>query len=258
MRTLLLTALILAAPKPTKDDAKRFVDGVNVDLKEQTVRMNTAGWVHSTFITDDTERMDAFANDDYLAYVGKATHESDRFRSLKLDPTTARMLYLLRMTPQLPAPKDAAQRKELSELSSKLSSLYGTGKWCGKDGKGPCKDLLALEDVINHSRDYQALVDAWAGWHSVGRPMRPLYQRLMELSNQGAKDIGYKDLGEFWRGGYDMTPAAFAKETDRLWEQVRPFYEQLHCYVRSKLSGYYGKDRVHSAIHLFPERVGQK
>ena len=28
------------------------------------------------------------------------------------------------------------------------------------------------------------------------------------------------------------SPDAFAAETDRLWAQVQPFYENLHCYVR--------------------------
>jgi peptidyl-dipeptidase A len=44
--------------------------------------------------------------------------------------------------------------------------------------------------------------------------------------------------------GYDMSAADFEKESDRLWQQVRPLYEQLHCYVRGRLQAAYGKDRV--------------
>ncbi len=43
-----------------------------------------------------------------------------------------------------------------------------------------------------------------------------------------------------WRSKYDMEPDAFAKELDRLWEQVRPLYVSLHAYVRSKLRAKYG------------------
>jgi peptidyl-dipeptidase A len=37
-----------------------------------------------------------------------------------------------------------------------------------------------------------------------------------------------------------MPPDAFAKELDRLWEQVKPLYVSLHAYVRSKLRDKYG------------------
>src|SRR5690606_4233173 len=51
-------------------------------------------------------------------------------------------------------------------------------------------------------------------------------------------------LGQLWRSGYDMTPEAFEKETDRLWNQVKPLYDDLHCYVRAQLSKKYGADKV--------------
>ena len=85
------------------------------------------------------------------------------------------------------------------------------------------------------SRDYQAQLDAWNGWHTIARPMRKDYVRFAALVNEGAKDMGFADAGELWRSGYDMPPAQIAAETDRLWGQVKPLYEQLHCYARTKL-----------------------
>src|SRR3546814_18482282 len=46
-----------------------------------------------------------------------------------------------------------------------------------------------------------------------------------------------------WRAGYDMSPADFQAETDRLWGQVEPLYKQLHCYVRSELVQKYGPEK---------------
>jgi peptidyl-dipeptidase A len=43
-----------------------------------------------------------------------------------------------------------------------------------------------------------------------------------------------------WRSNYDMTPAEFAAELERLWEQVRPLYLALHAYTRKRLSEHYG------------------
>jgi peptidyl-dipeptidase A len=70
--------------------------------------------------------------------------------------------------------------------------------------------------------------------------MRPDYIRLTEIANQGAKELGYPDTGAMWRSRYDMSPDEFAAMTDRLWNEVRPLYEQLHCYTRTKLNEKYG------------------
>ena len=43
-----------------------------------------------------------------------------------------------------------------------------------------------------------------------------------------------------WRSKYDMPPDDFAKELDRLWEQVKPLYLSLHAYVRNRLREKYG------------------
>jgi peptidyl-dipeptidase A len=74
--------------------------------------------------------------------------------------------------------------------------------------------------------------------------MRPRYQRFAELANQGARELGFADLGALWRSGYDMPPDAFAAEVERLWQQVRPLYESLHAHVRARLAEHYGAKLV--------------
>ena len=74
--------------------------------------------------------------------------------------------------------------------------------------------------------------------------MRKDFARYVELANKGARELGFKDLGALWRSKYDMPPDEFAKEVDRLWEQVKPLYVSLHAYVRRKLRETYGEDVV--------------
>jgi peptidyl-dipeptidase A len=88
------------------------------------------------------------------------------------------------------------------------------------------------------------LLDAWRGWHTISPPMRKDFQRFVELSNKGARELGFKDTGAMWRSKYDMPADDFSKELDRLWEQVRPLYLSLHAYVRNKLREKYGPDAV--------------
>ena len=247
----------VAAKPATAEEAKAFVKKVDADLKKLWVRQSTAEWIKSTYITDDTERNAAAMNEDVMAYVTQATKDAQRFKGLKLDPDTERMLYLLRMSTPLPAPSNPEKRTELATTAAKLEGLYGKGKSCkpgkpGKDGKATeeCRDLQQLSEVMSRVGDkkkpasYDELLDAWSSWHATSKEMRPLYERLVTLSNEGAKEFGAPDLGDLWRSAYDMPPAEFEKETDRLWNQVKPLYDDLHCYVRNRLAKKYGAEKV--------------
>jgi peptidyl-dipeptidase A len=234
-----------AAKAPTAAEARAFVERVDAEYRRLALRQSTADWVAATYITLDTERLSAWANADLMAFLSGAIRESLRFRGVAADPSTARQLEKLRLvTEPPPAPSDPARRAALAEVATRLPALYGAGKWCGKDGKGPCLDLGQLEERMARSRSWDELLDAWVGWRTVSPPMRPLYERLVALSNEGAREIGFADVGEQWRAAFDMPPDAFAAETERLWTQLRPLYEALHCYVRGRLQEAYGNDRV--------------
>jgi len=248
LRPLLLVLVpmtALSAPSgATPQDARAFVKKVNEELKTLAVKDSTAGWIRDTFITEDTERASAWASDNTLAYKGQAIRDSKRFDGLPLDPETARMIHLLRVSNYVLAPADPAHRTELSQILSRMGSIYGAGKDCGPDGKGPCRDILQLEEVLAKSRDPKALLSAWTGWHQVGRQIRPLYERFVVLANEGARDNGFGDVGVLWRSFYDMPPEEFEKDVERLWTQVKPLYDDLHCYVRARLQKTYGKALV--------------
>src|SRR4029079_11273632 len=51
-----------------------------------------------------------------------------------------------------------------------------------------CKDLDALSKVLQKSRKPAELLAAWQGWHdNVGKQIRPLFTRYVELANAGAR-----------------------------------------------------------------------
>ena len=231
--------------QPSAEEARKFVEGANETLRRLTVKSSTAEWVKNTYITDDTERLAAGANDELLGYMNQAVKGAARFNAVAADTETRRMLHLLRVSSPLAAPSDGKARLELTTLAAKMEGQYGKAKSCGADGAAKqCQDIEALNVLFRKSRDEAALRDAWLGWHRAARDMRPLYSRFVELANQGAREIGFPDTGHMWRSAYDMTPAEFEKDTERLWQQVKPLYEQLHCYVRAQLGKTYGKDKV--------------
>jgi peptidyl-dipeptidase A len=244
-------------PSPTAAGAQAFLARLDPDLRRLSLRATTADWVSKTYITFDTQRLAAWANEELMEFLSGATREAMSFRDVKLAPLERRQLEMLRLvTEPPPAPADPARRAELAELAARLSAMYGEGKWCGKDGKGPCRDLGELEEVMAESRDWDALLDAWTGWRSIAPPMRPLFERMVALSNEGAREIGFPDVGAQWRSGYDMPPEAFAAEVDRLWKELEPLYSELHCYVRARLQERYGKDRVRDGAPIPAHLLG--
>lgn len=239
--------------KATASDADKFVAGLNEDLRRMTPYQQSAAWLQATYITDDSQMIASKANEEFLGWQSKKLEESKRFNTTKgMKPDTARAIMLLKNV-SAPAPSNPALQGELAKIMSKMEANYGSGKWCKTPNE--CLNLSDIEKIINDpAQSPEARAAAWKGWHETARPIRKDYQRFVELVNTGAKEMGFADTGEVWRGGYDMAPAAFAQETERLWGQVKPLYEQLHCFVRAKLNTKYG-DAVVSKSGAIPAHL---
>lgn len=232
-----------AKPAATAADAQRFVETMNTDYKARYVEPNAAEWIAETYITDDTQMLTARANERWLQWLSQEIEQSRAYEhTAGVDAKDRRALDLLKLQTAMPAPKNPAHLTELTALASKLTAAYGAGKYC-KDAADPktCRNLDQLSETLANDRDWDRALDAWAGWHHVGRGMLKDYRRFAELLNEGAHDLGYDNAGTMWRAGYDMSPAEFAKETDRLWNQVQPLYRDLQCYARGRLEQKYGE-----------------
>jgi len=238
-------ALATAPPKkPTVNEAQVFVNDAEKDLFDLELKAQRAAWVEENFITVDTEQMAADANQEVTAKGVVLSRGAHRFESISLPPELARKILLLKISTLLPSPADPALQKELATIETSLEGDYGKGTWCPDGPQGKCLDVTALGQLMATSRDSEELKKAWAGWQAVGAPMRDRYARMVELTNQGARELGFKDAGQIWKLQYDMSADEFETEVDRLWQQLQPFYTSLHAYVRAQLVKKYGKDVV--------------
>jgi len=247
MKRLLLVAASAAAivlagaadkpAAPTPAEAKAFVARVETDLSKRAEYAARAAWVRATYITQDTQWLEAKAGAE-IAEAGTAyAREASRFDGLKLDGDTRRKVDLIKRGITFPTPARPGAADEMATIGSRLDSTYSTGKF---SYKGKVLTLGDAEDILATSRDPAETKAIYEGWRTVSPPMRADYVRLVDLANTGAAELGYKDVGAIWRSWYDMPPDDFAKETDRLWSQVQPFYKNLHCYVRARLNEKYG------------------
>ncbi len=235
-----LSAQTAAKKPPTVAEAKRFIDSANDRLLELILDFSLADWSRATNITDDTERMAAKANDRLMSANAQMAKEAARFDTLKLPPDLARQLRVLKLSLVVAPPGNKAESSELARILAEMEGIYGKGKYCPNENKDNCKDLGDLSRIVARGDNPKEIEEAWRGWHEISKPIKPLFARYVQLSNKGARELGFKDTGAMWRSKYDMSPDAYAKEVDRLWEQVKPLYMSLHAYVRNKLRGKYG------------------
>ncbi len=224
------------------ETAEEFVARVNEEFRELRRELGAAGWVRATYITEDTAILSSLARERYAEWHSNTVHAALQYDDQELSPETRRAIDLLKLGTSLPAPKDAAKRRELTQIATELTGMYGEGKYCRSGGE--CISGTELENLMRELRDYDELLELWQGWRTVSPPMRDMYERYVELANEGANELGYSDLGDMWRAGFDMSPVEFQAETNRLWEQVKPLYDELHCHVRAQLGEVYGADRV--------------
>ena len=227
------------ATAPTAAEADAFVAQGEREYKELGPFAAQASWINATYITEDSDAVAARVGTQMTEFGVRYAKDAARFTGVPgLSAETRRKLDIVRNGLTLPAPSTPGAAAELNALATSLQSKYGKGKGTLK---GVAINGSDIEAAMGTNRNPAELQEMWTSWHSqVGGPMRPEYSRLVEIANQGARELGYADTGAMWRSGYDMTPDQFAALTDKLWGEVKPLYDQLHCYTRAKLSEKYG------------------
>ena len=192
--------------KPTPAEAKAFVDKAEAELAAFNQYVAKSAWVRATYITEDTQWLEAKATAEQNELTARYAREAAKFDGVAVDPVTARKLKLLKLFLVSPAPNRPGAAGELATIATRLDSTYSAGKF---QHGGKTLTLNDAEDVLARSRDPAELKAVWEGWHSVAPQMRSDYAKLAELSNEGARGLGFKDTGALWRSNYDMDPDAY-------------------------------------------------
>ena len=226
---------------PTAADATAFLDNANQTLLKFGILGNRGGWVAQNFITEDTEALNARISQETIEATVKLAKEATRYDALTLPALERRQMNVLKTSLVMVTPAEQKEAEELTTIMARLEAAYGKGKWCSDAAKpDACLNIDEITRIMASSRDEKRLREVWEGWHTISPPMKKDYTRFVELSNKGAKELGFADTGAMWRMKYDMPPEQFSKELDRLWTQVQPLYLKLHAYVRMKLREKYG------------------
>jgi len=232
-----LAALAACSPRVTVEDARTFMADAEAEIDQQWEYSSRVFWVRANFINDDTDWLATRVGAEETTRAVRLANQTKRFDALDLPEDLARKMNMLRTGITLPAPSREGAAEELAEIATWLESTYARGTFT-LDGE--TLDLQAAEEIIDNSRDPERLAAAWEGWRTISPVMRDRYARMVEIANEGARELGFTDLAEMWLSGYGMSPVAVEAEVDRLWGQVKPLYDALHCHVRAKLNEKYG------------------
>src|SRR5437763_2153020 len=134
------------------NEAEKFLNQAEKRLLDLNIKTARADWVRSTFITDDTEVLSAEANENLIAATTELAEQARRYENLDLSPEAKRKLKLLKLSLTLPAPKDPAERAELTKIAAAMEGDYGKGKYCPEGAKGQCVSLAEPAEIMRQSR----------------------------------------------------------------------------------------------------------
>lgn len=235
-----------AAAQSQAEKTVAFIKDAQSRMEKAYEYANRTRWVQQTYITEDTEFLATEGKKRVAQVLLEVAEEARGYSTEGLMPDQKRQLEFIQKARflsegfGLPSPVDPDEAAELSQLSSELDTMYGTGKYCKESGE--CLSDYDIAAIMGSSRDPDELLEAWTGWRKVAIPMRDKYARLVTLANKGARNLGFDDLGVMWRSTYDMPEDEFPAFVDGLWEDVAPLYKSLQCHVRAKLEDHYGAD----------------
>jgi peptidyl-dipeptidase A len=226
-----------------KPDAATFLANAEKELSDYSDYAARVAWVNANFITDDTDWLNARAGSEGTLLQVRLANATKDYADAKLTPDQQRKMTILRAGIVMPSPSSGTPEEqkavadELAKITTDLQSTYGKGKFT-IDGKE--LNLEELSEIIAKSRDPKKLQQAWEGWHTISPPMKAEYARMVEIGNKGAKELGFSDIADMWLANYDMPSKDMEATVEKLWGQVKPLYDDLHCYTRAKLNAKYG------------------
>lgn len=222
---------------PPASSLAPFLIKAESDLDAASQESNRADWVHATNITPDTAWLSSLARERLATLSLRLARQAANFDRASASPVERRKIDLLRRLTSVPPPADADAATRLAGLQTSLSGQYATGSFLYK---GRPTSLGEAEVLLAKTRNPEEARLLWEGWRDSAKALKPDYIAMAALANQGARELGYADMGELWRSGYDRSPAEVETEIDAEWNQLKPIYTALHCFMRKKLSERYG------------------
>lgn len=220
-----------------ENKAVAFLTEFNKVTPMEDYKSTVASWNYATNLTSRNKELKTKASLVVSAFYKQMRLNASTFDVEKLKPDTKRQIVFITSSA---TPKNEDVLRNVTELEASMEGIYSTGKVEDK-ASGKMLELDPdLYDILANSRDYDRLLFAWGGWRdAVGPKIRGLYKKFVELKNKGAEENGWEDIGAYWRSWYEVDD--LESMVEGFWTELKPLYQELHAYVRYKLSQNYAQ-----------------
>lgn len=268
-----LTALLFVAPlaipcaalADTRSDARQFLEMYNRAYQQLWNVAEGANWLSSTDVSDEHTGQRIGAQQAKAAFTGN-TYVIEKARALlqqrsKLDALTVRQLekILLAAAENPGTIPDVVAARVAAE--ARLAAIQDgfTFKLPQPDGSTKIVTPNQIQEILMNSTNVEERLRAWETSKQAGPALKAGLLELRDLRNRVAREMGHSSFFGLQVADYGMSVAEMRTMTDRLVAELRPLYEQLHCWTRHKLAARYGQP-VPKLIpaHWLPNRWGQE
>jgi peptidyl-dipeptidase A len=254
-RSTLVLALVLAgcaAPKPAapdpKPEAKAFLDLYSSLYAGAYTVASEAQWKAVTDVTPEHDGARIAAGKALAAIQGDRAAIERAQALLKsreaLEPLQARQLdrVLLNAAESPGTVPEVVGRRV--EAEGRQSSALDGFHFCLERRDGRCvKPVSAndIDDILDRSRKLPERLSVWNASKETGPVLKPGLVELQKLRNEVARAMGYPSYFDLQVADYGMTADEMTAMLQGFVDDVRPLYEQLHCYAKHELAARYGQ-----------------
>ena len=249
MLKLCVVLIFLQFAYAQKQAAIDFLKFYNTEIGELGYPASDAAFRKATNITDVNSKIAEEESIKFSKLYKEIRKNASRIYLNESDDDTKRQFHLLLMTMTSDNPNVV---KNATTVATSMENIYSTGRvpYDPKIVKSIKVDAgttsLSLDkhlvEIMKSSTNPTELLYAWRGWRdAVGPKLKNLYTDYVRLNNIGARENKYKDAGDYKRKIYEVNDLQSVAE--EFWNELKPFYEELHAYVRHRLSHKY-KDLV--------------
>jgi len=230
------------------EEARQFAQAYNALAQPIFAAANEADWKASTDVTDENTGRRIGANEVRAKFLGSpyviAQAKGFLAKKAELDDLTVRQLEAILLAaagypgtrPELVSARVTAEARQ--------SALLDGFKFEYTDPATKAARAITpnqIGEILDNSTNLAERLAAWECSKAIGIPLRRGLAELQKLRNEASREMGFSSFFHLQVADYGMTVAEMTALTDRLNAELRPLYEQLHCWTRHKLAARYNQ-----------------
>lgn len=267
----LLTAVMLSAvlltscndEQAVQKEAQQFIDSYTEEFVQLYADASEAAWKLNIEIIpgDETNKLAAQEADEAMAaFTGskeniekaqKYLDQKDQLTDLQVKQLEA----VLYAAANNPATVEATVKERIEAENAQTEKLYGF-QYMLNGKKVSTNDL---DEVLKEENDLGKRLSAWEASKEVGPTLKDGLVNLRNLRNETVQALEYDDYFTYQVSDYKMSTGEMMSTMERLMDELRPLYRELHTWMRYELAKKYGAEEVPEYIpaHWLPNRWGQ-